>query len=76
MADANVTEGAAGVRTRAFDPAQAGSYALTRRAPGWDQGPERRIDDGRSIARMLMIAGAGIVAVLLGAALLRRARRD
>lgn len=40
-------------RPRAFYPEATEMARSTTRTPGWDQGPERRIDDGRSAARAL-----------------------
>ena len=51
------------VRPAAFDPELATSLNLPERAPGWDVGPERRIDDGRTMARMLGWASIGLGAL-------------
>ena len=48
---------------RAFEPELAASLNLPETRPGWDVGPERRIDDGRSLARMLGYASIGLGAV-------------
>lgn len=49
------TEGrtAADARPRAFRPEMADRFGTGTEAPGWDLGPERRIDDGRALARLL-----------------------
>jgi hypothetical protein len=52
-------------RPRAFSPEQARGKPLPA-APGWDLGPERRLDDGRTLARALgwFSIGLGAVEVL------------
>lgn len=40
-------------RPRSFHPHVVDSPPAPRSTPGWDVGPERRIDDGRSLARAL-----------------------
>ena len=50
-------------RAMAFEPDLARSLNLPERAPGWDVGPERRIDDGRTMARMLGWASLGLGAL-------------
>lgn len=55
--------GAVPSRARAFEPGLADSLSLPRRMPGWDVGPERRIDDGRTLARVLGWAGIGLGAL-------------
>ena len=53
-------------RPRAFEPSRA-TMPEPVRVPGWDMGPERRIDDGRSLARTLGWAsiGLGLAEVLM-----------
>jgi hypothetical protein len=50
-------------RPRAFDPSHFADRAAPVRPPGWDTGPERRIDDGRTVARGLawLSIGLGVV---------------
>ena len=64
IAENNVLDGP-GVETRqaAFEPDLARSLNLPERTPGWDVGPERRIDDGRTMARMLGWASIGLGAL-------------
>ena len=50
-------------RPAVFEPELAHSLNLPERAPGWDVGPERRIDDGRTMARMLGWASLGLGAI-------------
>jgi hypothetical protein len=52
-------------RPRAFEPELARELP-TPRTPGWDIGPERRIDDGRTLARGLgwFSIGLGLAEVL------------
>lgn len=50
-------------RTAAFHPEQAGAVGTGTATPGWDLGPERRIDDGQTLAR-----GLGWFSLALGAA--------
>ena len=59
---------------RAYDPSLADRLNLPETRPGWDVGPERRIDDGRSVARMLAFAGIGLALLGVGSALLHRRR--
>ena len=40
-------------RARAYYPDGQNSRPRRRATPGWDMGPERRIDDGRTLARAL-----------------------
>ena len=61
-------------RPAAFEPDLARSLNLPERTPGWDVGPERRIDDGRGLLRALTGVGAATVAALAIMALKRRAR--
>ena len=64
IAENKVLEGtAAESRPIAFEPDLASSLNLPERAPGWDVGPERRIDDGRTMARMLGWASLGLGAL-------------
>jgi len=49
-----------GERARAFEPRHAASLVLPETRPGWDPGTERRIDDGRTLARMLGWASIGL----------------
>lgn len=49
-----------GDRPRAFDPARARDLPAPRQAPGWDVGPERRIGDGRTLARGLAWFSIGL----------------
>ena len=58
-------------RPRAFSPEYADRLNLPQTRPGWDLGPERRVDDGRTLARMLTIAGIGLLVLAIGGALLR-----
>ena len=58
----------------AFEPDLARSLNLPARTPGWDPGPERRIDDGRMLLRVLTGVGVAAVAVLGIIALKRRGR--
>jgi hypothetical protein len=54
-------------RPRAFYPDYAGSARIPQKTPGWDlSGPERRLDDGRTLARSLgwFSFGLGAVEVL------------
>ena len=59
-------------RPAAFEPDLAHSLNLPERTPGWDLGPERRIDDGRALLRVLTGVGVAAVAVLAIVALKRR----
>jgi hypothetical protein len=43
----------AGTRERAFRPEMAERVGSGTRTPGWDLGPERRIDDGETLANAL-----------------------
>jgi len=61
-------------RAASFEPGLAPSLNLPERTPGWDLGPERRIDDGRMLLRVLTGVGVAAVAVLAIVALKRRAR--
>ena len=61
-------------RAAAFEPDLARSLNLPERTPGWDLGPERRIDDGRMLLRVLTGVGVAAVAVLGIVALKRRGR--
>lgn len=47
----------------AFEPSQAESLPRPPRTPSWDVGPERRIDDGRTLARLLGWASIGLGAM-------------
>jgi hypothetical protein len=40
-------------RARAFEPHMADQLGTGREAPGWDLGPERRVDDGKTLARQI-----------------------
>ena len=40
-------------RPRAFHPDRSPQYTPPAVRPGWDLGPERRLDDGRSLARAM-----------------------
>ena len=61
IADSNLLDAPATRRLpRAFEPGMAASLNLPQTQPGWDVGPERRIDDGRSMARMLGWASIGL----------------
>ena len=42
-----------GTRRRAFDPALADQLGTATRTPGWDLATERRIDDGKALAKGL-----------------------
>ena len=42
-----------GVRPRAYYPDGTDTAPGRKHTPGWDMGPERKIDDGRSLARAL-----------------------
>ena len=68
IANSNLSEPTTTERPRAFEPSQAHALPTPARAPGWDLGPERRIDDGRTLARMLGWASIGLGAVELLAA--------
>src|SRR5690606_8486185 len=57
-------------RPRAFHPDATNGRPVRLEPPGWDTGPERRIDDGRTLARAL-----GWFSLGLGAAELFAARR-
>ena len=64
IAESNVLDAPAGTDLpRAYDPSLADRLNLPETRPGWDVGPERRIDDGRSMARMLGWASLGLGAV-------------
>jgi hypothetical protein len=54
---------AAPARERAFRPGMAERVGSGTRTPGWDLGPERRLDDGETLARLL-----GWFSLALGAA--------
>jgi hypothetical protein len=54
-------------RPRAFDPGQFADRHPPARPPGWDLGPERRIDDGRTLARALAWFSIGLGAAQLAA---------
>jgi hypothetical protein len=55
-------------RPRAFWPEYARTYDEPARTPGWDlTGPERRIDDGRTLARAMGWLGVGLGAIELAA---------
>ena len=61
IAETNVLDAHAGQDLpRAYDPSLAHRLSLPGTRPGWDVGPERRIDDGRSMARMLGWASIGL----------------
>lgn len=47
-------------RPRAFYPDGTTAAPVRRRTPGWDSGPERRIDDGRPLARGLALFSFGL----------------
>lgn len=47
-------------RPRAFYPDGTMAAPVRRRTPGWDMGPERRIDDGRTLARGLALFSIGL----------------
>lgn len=49
-----------GTRPRAYYPDGTDSGPARARTPGWDMGPERRIDDGRTLARALGWASIGL----------------
>jgi hypothetical protein len=68
IADSNVLDatGAADL-PRAWDPDLAERLDLPQTRPGWDVGPERRIDDGRTMARMLGWASIGLGALEVAA---------
>jgi hypothetical protein len=53
-------------RPRAFDPSYAAQAPIPRRTPGWDLATERRLDDGRTLARGLgwFSIGLGLVELL------------
>ena len=71
----NASEGGASdLRSRAFEPEQAASLSLPGEKPGWDLGPERRLGDRRSIARMLGVVGLGLGVLALAAAGAKRRR--
>ena len=55
---------------RAFHPDQSRNLTLPGTTPGWDLGPERRIDDGQTLANAL-----GWFSIGLGAAELFAARQ-
>ena len=77
IVDSDVTDAPADSdMPRAYDPSLASRLSLPQTRPGWDLGPERRIDDGRSIGRMLAYAGIGLALLGIGAALLRARGRD
>jgi len=54
---------------RAFYPDYMESSALEAKTPGWDRGPERRVDSGHTVRRVLGWSSIGIAA--LGLALPR-----
>jgi hypothetical protein len=55
-------------RPRAFYPEFARTYSEPGRTPGWDlNGPERRIDDGRTLARTMGWLSFGLGAIELAA---------
>jgi hypothetical protein len=59
-------------RPRAYYPDYVGSAPQHGRTPGWDvPGPERRIDDGHTAARVLGWLGVGLVGVLVARKLTR-----
>ena len=61
IANSNVPDAPpAGDLPRAYDPSLAERLTLPGTRPGWDVGPERRIDDGRSLARLLGWASIGL----------------
>lgn len=47
-------------RPRAYYPDGTMAAPVRRRTPGWDIGPERRIDDGRTLARGLALFSVGL----------------
>lgn len=47
-------------RPRAYYPHATDTAPARRRTPGWDLGPERRIDDGRTLARGLALFSLGL----------------
>jgi hypothetical protein len=53
-------------RPRAFDRSQMADMPPPGRPPSWDFGPERRIDDGRTLARNLgwFSIGLGVIELL------------
>ena len=55
-------------------PELARSLTLPERAPGWDVGPERRIDDGRTLKRVLARVGIATLGLIGAAVLVRRTR--
>ena len=61
------SERSAGALPRAWDPDLADRFDLPQTRPGWDVGPERRIDDGRTMARMLGWASIGLGALEVAA---------
>lgn len=54
-------------RPRAFYPDGVGARPARTRTPGWDVGPERRIDDGGTLARGLAWFSIGLGLVQIGA---------
>lgn len=40
-------------RPRSFHPSMATGAPAPTRPPGWDLGPERRIDDGQALAALM-----------------------
>ena len=66
---------ASGISTpRAFYPDYVDQPPPQHGRPGWDTGPERRIDDGRTVARALARIAIGLG--LLGLAALVSAHRS
>lgn len=49
-----------GARPRAYYPDGTDNGPTRARTPGWDMGPDRRIDDGRTLARALGWASVGL----------------
>lgn len=75
VVDKDVLEGTETSRRPAvFEPGLARSLNLPEHAPGWDLGPERRIDDGRTLVRVLTGVAVAVVAVVAIVSLTRRAR--
>jgi hypothetical protein len=48
---------------RAFYPAYAESSRPEPKVPGWDLGPERRVDNGRTLRRVLGWSSIGLAAL-------------
>ena len=61
-------------RPRVFEPHMRNSVGTSGKRPGWDLGTERRIDDGRTLARQIGWFSIGLgVAELVAAGRLTRA---